>query len=115
MWLTYLRLVPCVVTGKGEIFSHLLLFARKLKEKGLKITSGRAIDAFQSLRFIDLSVREDFSSVLKANFVSCKEDLPIYDDLFELFWGSGEQIFQTDMILSLGERKVEALPMRNPF
>jgi len=86
---------------QGEIFSHILLFARKLKEKGLKITSGRVIDAFQSLRFIDLSIREDFSSVLKANFVSCKEDLAIYNDLFELFWGSVPQAFQTVMIPTL--------------
>ena len=77
---------------KGEIFSHLLLFARQLKEKGLKITPGRVIDAARSLEFIDLSLRQDFSSALKANFVSSKEDLAIYDELFEQFWGQIQEV-----------------------
>jgi len=77
---------------KGEIFSHLLLFARQLKEKGLKITPGRVIDAAGSLEFIDLSLRQDFSSALKANFVSSKEDLAIYDELFEQFWGQIQEV-----------------------
>lgn len=77
---------------KGEIFSHLLLFARQLKEKGLKITPGRVIDAVRSLEFIDLSLRQDFSSALKANFVSSKEDLAIYDELFEQFWGQIQEV-----------------------
>lgn len=77
---------------KGEIFSHLLLFARQLKEKGLKITPGRVIDAARSLEFIDLSLRQDFSSALKANFVSSKGDLAIYDELFEQFWGQIQEV-----------------------
>jgi uncharacterized protein with von Willebrand factor type A (vWA) domain len=71
---------------QGEILSHLLLFARRLKEKGLKITPGRVVDATRSLDFIDLSYREDFSSALKTNFVSSREDLAVFEALFEQFW-----------------------------
>jgi len=71
---------------KGEILSHLLLFARQLKQKGLKITPGRVVDAVRSLRFIDFSIRQDFASALKVNFVSSKEELAIFDQLFEQFW-----------------------------
>ena len=76
---------------QGEILSHLLLFARRLKRKGLKITPGRIVDATRSLPFIDLSRRQDFSSVLKANFVSCREDLTIFEALFDEFWGLVEE------------------------
>jgi uncharacterized protein with von Willebrand factor type A (vWA) domain len=71
---------------QGEILSHLLLFARQLKEKGLKITPDGVVDAARSLAFIDLSFRQDFNSALKANFVSSPVDLAVFDALFEQFW-----------------------------
>ena len=71
---------------QGEILSHLLLFARQLKEKGLKITPDGVVDAARSLAFIDLSFRQDFNSALKANFVSSPLDLAVFDALFEQFW-----------------------------
>jgi hypothetical protein len=71
---------------KGEILSHLLLFARQLKQKGLKITPGRVVDAARSLRFIDFSLHQDFASALKVNFASSKEELAIFDQLFKQFW-----------------------------
>lgn len=70
----------------GEILSHVLLFARSLKKKGLKITPGRVMDAARSLEIIDLSNRQDFSSVLRANLVSSREDLVVFDELFEQFF-----------------------------
>ena len=71
---------------QGEILSHLLLFARQLKAKGLKITPDGVADAARSLAFIDLSFRQDFYSALKANFVSSPQDLAVFDALFEQFW-----------------------------
>jgi len=68
---------------QGEILSHVLLFARRLKKKGLKITPGRVMGAVRSLEVIDLSNRQDFSSALRANLVSCREDLVVFDELFE--------------------------------
>lgn len=72
--------------GRPEILSHLLRFARLLKEKGLNITPGRVIDAVKSLGLIDLSFRSDFAETLKANFVSSREHSAIFDELFEQFW-----------------------------
>ena len=71
---------------QGEILSRILLFARHLKRRGLKITPGRVVDAARSLEVIDLSSRQDFSSTLRANFVSSREDLTIFDELFEQLW-----------------------------
>ncbi len=72
---------------KGELLSHLLLFARLLKEKGLKITPGRVIDAVRCLELIDLSVRKDFAEALKTNLVSSREEQAVFENLFEQFWG----------------------------
>jgi hypothetical protein len=74
-------------SSRGELFSHLLWFSRRLKEKGLKITTGRVIDTLRGLSFIDLSLRTDFAETLKANFVSSRNDIPMFEALFEEFWG----------------------------
>jgi uncharacterized protein with von Willebrand factor type A (vWA) domain len=74
-------------SSRGELFSHLLWFSRRLKEKGVKITTGRVIDALRGLSFIDLSLRPDFADTLKTNFVSSRNDIPVFEALFEEFWG----------------------------
>jgi hypothetical protein len=95
---------------QGEILSHLLLFARRLKEKGLKITPGRVVDAARSLGFIDLSYREDFSSALKTNFVSSREDLAVFEALFDQFWSLLEKENQKSFLPTSKEREEEETP-----
>ena len=84
--MTYGEGSPMQGYRRGEILSHVLLFARHLKKKGLKITPGRVMDAARSLEVIDLSSRRDFSSALRANLVSSREDLVVFDELFEQFF-----------------------------
>ena len=84
--MTYGEGSPMQGYRQGEILSHVLLFARRLKKKGLKITPGRVMDAVRSLEVIDLSNRQDFSSALRANLVSSREDLVVFDELFEQFF-----------------------------
>ena len=72
---------------RRELLSQLLLFARRLKEKGLKITPGRVIDAARCLEWIDFSIRKDFAEALKANLVSSIEEWAVFEELFEQFWG----------------------------
>jgi hypothetical protein len=73
---------------RAEFLSLLIFFARQLKGNGLKITPYRVINAARSLEFIDLSRREDFSAALKASFVSGREDIAVFEELFKQFWGS---------------------------
>ena len=76
----------------GELLPHFLWFARKLKEDGLKITPGRVIDALRSLSFVELSVRPDFADALKSNFVSSRNEIPVFDARFEEFWGRVQEL-----------------------
>lgn len=75
----------------GELFPNLLLFARLLKEKGLKITPGRVIDAARSLAFVDLSKRQDFASALWANWASSAQEISLFQELFREFWSQWER------------------------
>ncbi len=74
-----------------ELLPNLLLFARRLKEKGLKITPVRVIDAARSLAFVDLSKRQDFASALRANWVSSAQEISLFQELFREFWSQWER------------------------
>jgi uncharacterized protein len=74
-----------------ELLANLLLFARRLKEKGLKITPGRVIDAARSLAFVDLSQRQDFASALRANWASSAQEISLFQELFREFWSQWER------------------------
>ncbi len=76
---------------EGEILSRLLLFSRRLKERGLRITPDRVIDTFRSLELVGLCRRGDFASALKANLASSREERIIFDELFEQFWSRAEE------------------------
>src|SRR5437870_2417580 len=66
--------------------AHLLVFGRSLKDAGIRVSVGQVIDAGRALEFIDLACRADFYTALRANLISRKEEIPLFDRLFDSFW-----------------------------
>lgn len=73
------------VRGQGTL-ANLLAFARVLKDVGLKVGLSQVIDAYRALEYVDISNRQDFCAVLRSNLVLEKEDLSLFDRVFECFW-----------------------------
>ena len=71
--------------GQGMV-TNLLAFGRVLKELGLKVTLSQVMDASRSLGLVDISRKKDFHAALRSNLVSDKEDLPLFERAFDLFW-----------------------------
>ena len=105
--MTYGEGSPMQGYHQGEILSQVLLFARHLKKKGLNITPGRVMDAVRSLEVIDLSSRQDFSSTLRANLVSSREDQAVFDELFEQFFSLKPELAQDLEAPALEEGAIE--------
>jgi uncharacterized protein with von Willebrand factor type A (vWA) domain len=76
---------------KNEILWQLLAFCRLLKNLGVDLSMNRVIDAVRSLSLIDVSRKTDFYYALRANLVSTRDDLPIFDLAFEMFWRNREE------------------------
>ena len=74
-----------VQRGQGMV-ANLLAFGRVLKEVGLKVTLSQVMDASRSLGLVDISRKKDFHSALRSNLVSDKEELPLFERVFDLFW-----------------------------
>ena len=75
----------------GDLPYQILRFARKLKGKGLAVTLGRTRGAIEGLALIRLEEKEELFVLLAAHFVSCPEELVIFEQLFSEFWENRER------------------------
>ena len=71
--------------GRGTL-ANLLAFARILKQLGMKVGLSQVLDASRSLEFVNLASKADFRAALRANLVSEKDEVPLFERVFDYFW-----------------------------
>jgi uncharacterized protein with von Willebrand factor type A (vWA) domain len=67
-----------------------VLFGRFLRRLGLRIAPAQIGEVADSLSLIDLGSLEDVRNVSRAILVNRREDLPVFDRAFDLFWGGAD-------------------------
>jgi uncharacterized protein with von Willebrand factor type A (vWA) domain len=70
----------------GNLLPNLVLFGRLLRGLGLDVNPGRMIDLVQALGYIDLGHKWDFYHAARSLLVHNREDIPLFDQAFRLFW-----------------------------
>ncbi len=70
----------------GALFHNLVLFGRVLRGLGLDVNPSRVLDVFHALRHIEIGRRPDFYYTLRSLLVHRREDQPLFDQAFTLFW-----------------------------
>lgn len=68
---------------------------------GLPVSSGRLIEVANSLAFIDISRKEDFRETARCILVGRREDIPVFDQAFDIFWRSWAQAKKDDPLKRL--------------
>ncbi|HLF91588.1 MAG TPA: VWA domain-containing protein [Anaerolineales bacterium] len=72
---------------EAPAFLHnLLLFGRLLRGLGLDVNPGRMIDLVHALDHIEIGRKNDFYYAARTFLVHDREDLPLFDQAFEMFW-----------------------------
>jgi uncharacterized protein with von Willebrand factor type A (vWA) domain len=85
------RKVPALRGAAHKDFQRdLLAFCRRLRARQLKVTTGRVLDLYNSLKLIDLTRKDDFRAAARSNLVSAYDELKIFDEVFTDFWGLEE-------------------------
>jgi uncharacterized protein with von Willebrand factor type A (vWA) domain len=87
-----------------NLIHNLLLFGRVLRATGVHIHRERMVDAIQAIEWIGVGSRADLRATLCALLVHRHEDLPVFNEAFDLFFrahGSSELDLP---LFSLGER-----------
>jgi uncharacterized protein len=70
----------------GQFLHNLLLFGRVLRRVGLDVNPGRMVDLVSALGYIEIGRKEDFYHAARTLLVHEREDIPLFDEAFELFW-----------------------------
>jgi uncharacterized protein with von Willebrand factor type A (vWA) domain len=63
-------------------------FTNLLRKSGIRVSMAESIDAFVSLDELSLDDREVFRDALRATMVKRSEDIPTFDQLFDLYWSA---------------------------
>ena len=75
-----------VLPEAGRFAENIAYFARALRMAGLKIGPGSVVDAVEALSVGGIGGREDLYWTLHAIFVKRREDSPVFDQAFRLFF-----------------------------
>jgi uncharacterized protein with von Willebrand factor type A (vWA) domain len=83
---------------------NLLLFGRVLRAAGVHVHRERMVDAIQATEWIGVRSRADLRASLSALLVHRHEDLPPFNEAFDLFFRSHDTSDLNLPLFSLGER-----------
>jgi uncharacterized protein with von Willebrand factor type A (vWA) domain len=61
-------------------------FTNLLRKSGVRVSVAEAIEAFQALDELSLTDKEVFRDALRTTLVKRTDDIPTYDQLFDLYW-----------------------------
>jgi uncharacterized protein with von Willebrand factor type A (vWA) domain len=64
----------------------ILEFAHILRKSGIRVSTAETLDAVRALGEVSVADRSRFRDALRATMVKRGEELPAFDELFELFW-----------------------------
>lgn len=86
------RDAPRQAVPDGRIGDNIVYFARALRKAGLRVGPASVKDAIEAVLAAGIGTREDFYWTLHAVLVMRREDHPVFDEAFRLFWKSRELI-----------------------
>jgi uncharacterized protein with von Willebrand factor type A (vWA) domain len=89
-------------------------FTALLRANGLRVSMSEHLDAFQAVECLGIDQRESLKSALRATMVKRSVDVPLYDELFDLYFsGLGRAIQRSTealrQSLQLGEADLQNL------
>ena len=71
-----------------RILENVVLFARLLRRAGMTVGTGQILDLTRALEIIDIGNRDDVYHTARVILVGRREDLIVFDTLFDVFWTS---------------------------
>jgi uncharacterized protein len=93
----------------GHILSHVLAFTHLLREMGVDVSPGQALELVRALEHAPITSREDFRGAARCTLIRRHEDLPLFDTAFAFYWRAGGV---NPLSMLLPQVKVPAKPLR---
>ena len=84
------------------------VFGRFLRQAGYSVGSGEIMQAVQAVNYIKIEKRKDFRQALKTCLLSNYKLIPLFDQLFEIYWKNPDKIENVSNILKrLNEPRID--------
>ncbi len=84
----------------SRIVENIVYFGRTLRKAGLPVGPASIVDAVRAIEVAGIGSREDFYWTLHAVFVRKRDQLPVFDEAFRVFWRTRGLIEKMLAILS---------------
>ncbi len=69
-----------------HLLRNLVLFGRVLRGLGLDVNPGRMMDLVRALSYVEVGLRSDFYHASRSLLVHQRDDIPLFDQAFDMFW-----------------------------
>ena len=89
----------------GYILHSLMLFAQVLRGLGLDVGSGNVLDLVRATEYAPIGRKQDFRQAARCLLVHRRQDLPIFDEAFEVFWRKPATSQSARDLRSMGEER----------
>ena len=93
---------------------NLMLFAGVLRGLGLDVGSGNVLDLVRATEYAPIGRKQDFHQAARCLLVHRKQDLPLFDEAFQVFWRKPASGQATHDLRSLGEQRRYRKPQLGP-
>jgi hypothetical protein len=71
-----------------KLVRRALQFGRVLRANGIKVTPGQVMDFVHATQHVGIQDRRRFKQAGQATLLTRKEDLPVFDVIFDVYWRS---------------------------
>ena len=76
----------------GDLRHDLVVFARLLRDVGLRVPPAASAQAIRALTFVQLDQPRDFRSAIECCLTSSAEDRTLFDAVYESFWSGDDSL-----------------------
>ena len=109
---------PHPYNGKDEapayLLHNLMLFTEVLRKLGLDVGSGNVLDLVRATEYAPVGRRQDFYQAARCLLVHRKQDLPVFDEAFQVFWRKPASGQTTRDLRAMGEDRRFRKPQVGP-
>ncbi len=91
--------------GDGYILDNLLRFAEVLRRLGLDAGPANVLDMVRATEHVHIGRRGEFYQAARSIFVHRRQDLPIFDEAFQVFWRKPNTARSGMDLRSMGEQR----------
>lgn len=110
---------PSFEIGSGQLLHNILLFGRILRGLGLDINPRRMLDLCDALAYVQIGHKADFYYTTRSLLCHRLEDLPRFDQAFQLFWRKPQEGWEANLSQLLAPKLrrrplVKAPPLKAP-